>query len=43
METDAETHSQTLARAQRILWKREGRVEAARGVKDTTRTFTRIN
>ena len=33
IETDAETHSQTLG----ILWKRERRIEGVRKVKDTTR------
>lgn len=37
METEAESQSQTVSRAWRILWKRGGKTEGARGVKDTTR------
>ena len=43
METDAETHSQTIGRAQEVLWKSgEGRIKRARGVKDTTRRQTQL-
>jgi hypothetical protein len=37
METDAETHSQTLEGYFRISWKRERRIERGREVKNTTR------
>jgi hypothetical protein len=40
METDAETHSQALGKAQGILQKRTGRILGVRGVKDSTRTPT---
>jgi hypothetical protein len=40
METDAETHSQTLGRAQGVLWKSEGRIEGARGVNNNTKQCT---
>ena len=40
METDAETHSQTLGRAWGILWNRGGWIVGDRGVKDTRRKPT---
>jgi hypothetical protein len=39
METDSETHSQTLGRAWESVWKR-GKIEGVRKVKDTTRKLT---
>ena len=42
METDAKSHSQTIGRAQEVLWKIGGKVwfVGTRGVKDTTRRPT---
>lgn len=40
METDAETHNQTLDGAWKILWKRERRILGARGAKEITRKPT---
>jgi hypothetical protein len=40
MGTDAETHSQTLGRAQGIFWKGARKIVEARRVKDTIRTWT---
>ena len=40
METDAETHSQTLGRAQGIYGRVGDRTEGARGVKENTRKPT---
>jgi hypothetical protein len=40
METDAESHNQTLGRAQGILWKKGGRITGDRWVKDTRRKPT---
>jgi hypothetical protein len=36
METDAETHRQSVGRAQGLLWKSRGRIEGARRVKGST-------
>ena len=39
METDAETHRQTLGGAQGILWKRGGRIVGATGLKEPQETL----
>jgi hypothetical protein len=41
IETDAETHSWTLGRAQGVLWKRQDRIEWTREIKDTTTRSTK--
>ena len=43
METDAKSQSQTLSRAQRILWKRGERIVGIIEVKDTKKSTESTN